>query len=408
MTTNKLNSLPVSYLLKWLLISILIALLAGGASAIFLLSLDWATRWREAHPLILIALPLAGLLMGLLYWHFGQDVEAGNNLIIKEIQQPERVIKFRMMPFILLTTVATHLFGGSAGREGTALQMAGALADQLTKPLKLSDIERTILLRAAISAGFGAVFGTPLAGAVFALEVISIGRTHYNAIWPCFAAAILADRVTLALGVTHTTYHVSAIPKISWGGFAVSIIAGIAFGLTAMLFARAGHWLGLFFKSRIAYAPVRPLAGGIIVALAVVILGTTKYLGLGIPLILAAFNNPALPWDFLLKIAFTIITLSAGFKGGEVTPLFCIGATLGSTLSRVLPLPTDLLTGMGFVAVFGGTANTPVASMLMAIELFGSEIGVYAGIACVVSYLCSGHLGIYKAQALVEAKIPSV
>ena len=405
----------IRHALRWSLIALPTGLLAGSASAFLLISLDWATQYRESHPWLLFLLPLAGLAVGLLYHRFGRAVEAGNNLLLDEIHaeaaEPRRTIPARMTPLILLGTVLTHLFGGSAGREGTAVQTGASLADQLTPLLRrfphlalassFTSSDRRILLMSGIAAGFSSVFGTPLAGTVFGVEVLTVGAIRYEALFPCLAASFIADFTTRGWGVHHTAYLVDALARatpITPRTFALAALAGVAFGFTALAFSRLTHAVGAVYVRALACPPLRPFAGGALVAAIVLATHAQRYIGLGIPTIVAAFHSPVPRFAFAAKLVLTALTLGAGFKGGEVTPLFFIGATLGNSLAGLLPLHPSLLAAMGFVAVFAGAANTPIASSLMAFELFGSEAGAFAAIACITSYLFSGHHGIYSAQ----------
>lgn len=389
---------------KWLILATLVAVLAGSASALFLVSLDWATATREAHRWLIWLLPVAGFVVGWVYLKFGQSVEGGNNLLLDEIHDPKKTIPLRMAPLILVSTVISHLFGASVGREGTAVQMGGALADQLTKLFKLSPHDRRLLLMAGISAGFASVFGTPLAGAVFGLEVLIVGRMRYDALWPCFVAAIVADQVTRLWGVQHTHYAAGLIPAMSVWTLISVVLAGMIFGLIGMLFAEAAHALSARMKAWISYAPLRPLFGGVVFAAVVWFGEGWRYVGLGLPPMVESFQQAVPAWDFAGKLFSTVWALGCGFKGGEVTPLFFIGSTLGNALAPLLHQPLGFMAALGFVGVFAGAANTPLACTLMAMELFGAPIGIFAAVACVVSYLFSGHTGIYKSQRIEQAK----
>ena len=404
-TLSSIEQIPaLYYLIKWLLICTFLGAIAGSISAFFLLSLEWVTDLRESHLWIIALLPAGGFIIGLSYHLYGNSVVKGNNLLLEEFHSPKKIIPFRMVPLVLFGTILTHLFGGSAGREGTAVQVGGAIADRFTKVFNLSKIDRKIVLIAGISAGFASVFGTPLAGGIFALEVLVLGRIRLDAIIPSFMAAILADYFCRIWGISHSHYSISSVVEMSPENLLWSLLAGIIFGLVAMLFSKSTHFWSNLFAKYIKYPPLRPVVGGVILALAIYALGTTKYIGLGLPTIADSFSINLNSYDFLLKVLFTSFTLGAGFKGGEVTPLFYIGATLGNVLIWFIPLPMSLLTGMGFVAVFAGATNTPLACTVMGLELFGVEAGVFLAIACSTSYLFSGHSGVYSSQIIGSPK----
>ena len=402
MNFQKLKEILLT-IFKWILICILTGTLSGSASAFFLVSLEWVTQFRIHHDWIIWLLPIGGFLVGLSYYYWGESVVKGNNLLLEEYENPKKVIPFKMAPLVLSGTLLTHLFGGSAGREGTAVQMGGTIADQFTKIFNLDNSERKILIILGISAGFASVFGTPLAGAIFALEVLYFSKINFKSIVLSFLTAYAAYFTVEFWQVKHTHYSIPDVPEINLTNLFYTIIISILFGLAALLFSRSTHfWSSLF--SNIKYPPLRPFIGGIILAIAIAGFGLTKFAGLGVPVIVESFSNTN-PWyDFLLKILFTGFTLGAGFKGGEVTPLFFVGATLGSALSVIVPMPIALLAGMGFVAVFSGATHTPVACTIMGIELFGITPGLFIAIACSIAYFSSGPVGIYKSQLVKGAK----
>ena len=395
---------PILQITKWIFICTLVGIFSGSASALFLVALEWVTQFREHTNWIIWLLPIGGLLIGLVYHYYGKEVVKGNNLLLEEYENPQEIIPLKMAPLVLFGTLITHLFGGSAGREGTAVQMGGAIADQFTRFFKLTNSDRKTLIIIGISAGFASIFGTPLAGALFALEVLYFSKITFKSIILSFFTAYVAYFTVELWQVKHTHYYIPVIPEMTLINFGWIIIVGVLFGLTAMLFSRSTHFWGNLFSTTIKYPPLRPFVGGIILALAFYFIRTTKYIGLGIPIIVDSFSVPNASYDFLLKILFTGFTLGAGFKGGEVTPLFFVGATLGSALSLVVPLPIALLAGMGFVAVFSGATHTPIACTIMGMELFGIESGIFIGIACLVAYFCSGSVGIYHAQIVKGAK----
>lgn len=398
-------------LFKWIFLAGIIGILSGTASAIFLLSLDLATSFRILHPWLLWLLPASGLVVGWVYLKWGEKVAAGNNLILDHIHEPGGGISILMAPLIYAATVLTHLFGGSAGREGTALQMGGALAAWLSRRLRLRPEDVRLMLMAGMSAGFGSVFGVPLAGAIFGMEVQSIGRIRYDGIIPCLFGSIIGDWVCRHWWrVEHGHYEVAAQGvSITAPLILKLIVAGIVFGIVALLFSELTHAISEQAKRFIGWSPLRPAVGGLAIIALTYLTNGSDYLGLSLPLLSASVNGgEVVAYAFALKLLFTVITLGFGFKGGEVTPLFVIGATLGYSLGILMGVPPSLLASAGFVAVFAAAANTPVTCFVMGIELFGAEYALPYGIVCILAYVFSGHRGIYLAQRIEVPKSKSL
>ncbi|MEP7112400.1 MAG: chloride channel protein [Ilumatobacteraceae bacterium] len=399
----------IVHLVRWIVLGAVVGILAGLSSAAFLQSLTWATNLRLSHGWLLFFLPIGGLAVGLAYHYLGGASSGGNSLIIDEIHDPTAWVPRRMAPLVFIGTVITHIFGGSAGREGTAIQMSGSLTDGFSRLIHLDPDDRRLMLIAAIGGGFGAVFGVPIAGCVFALEVQAVGRMRYDALLPALSASLVGDLVVRAVGVKHVLQpplgdiHVTATlaGKVA--------IAGLAFGLVSIAFTELVHGIKRTFAALVRWAPARPLIGGVGVVGLVYLVGTRDYLGLSIPLITKATagGGGIIAGAFALKLLFTTLTLGAGFQGGEVTPLFVIGATLGVTMGRLLDVPIPLMAAIGLVAVFAGATNTPLACTVMGVELFGGGGVVLFAIACVVSYIFSSHRGIYGAQRIDSPKGPA-
>jgi H+/Cl- antiporter ClcA len=390
---------------EWLLLGALVGVGCGVASAIFLHALEAVTGLRNHHEQLVYTLPLAGLVIGALYDRFGKPIKGGNNLVIDTVHQDSPQIPLRLGPMVLVGTVLTHLFGGSAGREGTAVQMGASLADLIAHRFGVGKETRRQILAAGIAGGFGSVFGTPIAGTLFGLEVVTIGRMEYDALFPALVASVVGDLVTRRLGVVHTAYPspaplaVSPLVLAKWAVFALAV------ALTSITFVELTHGLKRALERRVPRLPVRMMLGGVVVVLMWRLVGTSDYLGLGVPMIVRAFSDPGLPlYAFAAKLVFTSVTLSAGFLGGEVTPLFFVGAALGNALGRGLGLPLDLAAGVGLAALFGAAANTPLALSVMAVELLGASVAPHVVIVSVIAYLLSGHRGIYPAQRLARRK----
>jgi H+/Cl- antiporter ClcA len=388
-----------------LALSLAAGLLSGLAATMFLYLLDFATRARLGHPVLIFGLPVAGLAIGLAYHHLGGRSHEGAALILDEIHDPQETIPARMAPLVLLGTLLTHLVGGSAGREGTAVQMGASLTDQLGRRWRLSPSERRSLLMAGMGAGFGAAIGAPIAGVVFGLEVIETGRISYFAVLECAVASAAGFFVTYFLHAPHSVYAAVGPIAFEWPLPFLAIAFGLLFGFIARAFVLADHAVARLFKHFFTYPPLRPLVGGTLLLALFYWEGSGRYCGLGIDVIQGALTLPASWSDPLLKFCFTALTLGSGFKGGEFIPLVFVGTTLGSVLAASLGLSVSLFGALGFAALFGAAASTPLACAVMAAEIFGWEILPYALLACYAGSFVSGYPGIYEKQRFGGGKI---
>jgi len=390
---------------RTIVVSVLIGGVAGAASALFLALLDMVTRTRTATPWLLFALPVAGLVIGYAYQRLGESIRGGNDLVIDTIHDDGPEIPLRMAPIVLVGTLLTHLFGGSAGREGTAVQVSASLSDFLTHRLGMRGPARTELLAAGVAGGFGSVFGTPIAGTIFGLEFVVRGRIEYRALAPALVAALVGDLTTRSLGISHTNYPTVAALSLSPLVVAKWVVFACVIAAVAALFVELTHAIKRRSAGIVPSLPLRMCAGGCAVVALTQALGTHDYLGLGIPTIVRAFDDPSLPMAaFAWKLVFTAITVGSGFLGGEVTPLFFVGATLGNVLARTLGLPIPLGACVGLAAMFGCAANTPIALSIMAVELFGAHALPHVVLVSVISFLLAGGRSIYKAQRPARAE----
>lgn len=394
-----------------IVLSMLVGFFAGVGTLVFFFFLQLATQTRQNHTQIIWLLPFAGFFIAWLYAYYGQKRTLSHHLILEEIHSAKSPLPLILFPLVLVGTLLTHLFGGSAGREGTAVQMSTTLAEQIAQSFRLRPDERKGLLTAGISAGFAAALGTPLAGFIFGLEVLHVGRIKYQAWLECLLAALVGF-LTLQIcgpwiGVSHThfpKFELSALQNSGWGiaDFAMTIfwiaLAGVIFGLSARGFIALTRFFEKLLEMLPCTAPSRTFIAGMILVLLFFAEGSLRYCGLGLPVIQESFSNMLGLQDPAYKTIFTALTLSAGFKGGEFIPLVFIGSTLGSALAQVLPIAFPLLASVGFAAVFAGAANAPMACTLMAIEIFGLDIAPFALVACWLSYGFSGPQGIYPNQ----------
>lgn len=394
----------VKYFFKITILSLIIGASTGLILFGFSRSLIFVTDLRRHYGILpYCLLPIAGMVVAFIYSKIGKDIDHGNNLILDEIHNPTKKIHFKMVPMIFLSSLISHLFGASVGREGVGVQIGAGIADQFS----FIKLDRPIILMMGMSAGFAAIFHAPLAGAIFGVEIFMVGALSYEALLPCLMSASIGFYTIQLLAPSNEHLFYLEVPKYSIPNFLMVTLVGVSFGLLARLFVFSLHSLKQLFNEKIPISILRPFISGVILLGFYVFIGSDRYHGLGEEIIetaLSGKHNNILPFDFLGKLFSTAITIAGGFKGGEVMPLFYIGATFGSSLSVMVPLAKTFLAALGFVSVFAGASNAPLASLILAMEFFGSDIGLYAAIAIVISFFFSGHRGIYTSQRSMYKK----
>ena len=390
-------------LLKWILFALVVGLTVGLAGTLFHICIDRATDFRETAGWPIYLLPLAGLIIVWSYHVTGMSDDKGTEYIIGAVREG-RHLRIRTAPLIFFGTVLTHFTGGSAGREGAALQLGGTMSNFIGRLLRLDEKDDRIITMCGMAAGFSALFGTPIAAAIMAMEVVSVGVMYYSAIVPCVLSALIAQQVALMLGVAPTAFQVSGVPELGPVVLLQLVGLGILCALVAILFCAVMHAGPKFYDKLTVNPYLKAVVGGVIVLLLTLVFGR-QYGGAGVGVIQDALNGNARPEAFFLKMLFTALTLAAGFKGGEIVPAFFCGATFGCFYGALLGLPASFAAAVGLVSVFCGVTNCPLTSILLAYELFGGKgLPLYA-LAIAVSYMLSGYSGLYHFQKIVYSKL---
>ena len=394
----------IKTLVKWSIVAIVVGIVCGLVGSAFHLSVDYVTHLREEYRWIILLLPLGGVAIVAIYKLCRFEVNMGTNRVIESVRSDKKV-PTRMAPLIFASTVITHLFGGSAGREGAALQLGGSIGYRFGKIFRLGEKDMHLVVLLGMSAVFAALFGTPLTATVFVLEVISVGVIYYAGLVPCIISSVVAYNVSLLFGITPVRFLTVAMQPATASVMLKTVVIAILCALVSILFCTAIKKCEHYSEKLLHNNYVRALVGGGIIVLLTVVLRTTDYNGAGMDVITNAINGQARPEAFILKIIFTAITIAAGFKGGEIVPTFFIGSTFGCVAGSLLGLNPGFGAAIGFVALFCGVVNCPLASIMLALEIFGADSILVFALACGVSYMMSGYYGLYGSQKIVYSKL---
>lgn len=398
------GSLYILQFTKWLIIAIFSGFVCGILGALFFKSIEFVTGYRYIHPEITYFLPLAGVIIVFSYRFLGMKKDRGTNLVLSSIHSHKQIPGV-MAPLIYIGTVLTHLCGGSSGREGAALQMGGCVGVFIGKKLKMDEKDINVLTMCGMSAVFTAMFGTPITATIFSMEVITVGMFHYSAFVPCIIASTIANGVTKYFGIKGETFTILRCPEIDIYICLKIVAFSISCGLISIIFCQSIHGISKIYKKLFSNQYVRIIVGGILVTLIINIADLHYYSGAGFNIIRDSFNGLTGIHTVIIKIALTALTLGAGYKGGEIVPALCIGASFGSIIAPILGFEPAFGAGIGLVCLFCGVVNCPIAAILLAMEMFGQHRLLPFAIASGVSYVFSGCFGLYNSQKILYSKI---
>lgn len=389
--------------IRWGIFSAFVGLFVGAFSTLFAFCLRQVTSFRTENPWLILCLPLAGVVIVFLYGVFRYKNDKGTNMVLSSIHA-EAEVPFRMAPLIFISTIITHLFGGSAGREGAALQLGGSIGQQLGKLFRFDEKDQRIVVMCGMSAAFSAIFGTPIAASIFSMEVVSVGVMYYAALVPCVFSSLVASKFANHMGIGPNVFKIRQMPLFEVVPSLKVIGLALCCAALSVVFCMALHSLGDFYRNKLKNPYIRIIVSSLVIILLTIILQTDDYMGAGVPVIQRAIQGKVEPLAFVWKIVFTALTLEAGFKGGEIVPSFFVGATFGCLFGHIVGISPSLCAAVGMMSVFCGVTNCPITSMLIAFELFGYHGVPFFLLGISVSYLMSGYYGLYHDQTIVYSK----